>query len=87
MSTQCFSRFIEVEWTFGPVKEYDLLDPAASLQDIHILHRGGAQIPKWSFGPVMNNLVLDQSNYYWTLPHVVQTLGMIVYTFDLEFTY
>ena len=30
---------------FGPVKEYKLLDPASSLQDIHILHRGGAQIP------------------------------------------
>ena len=26
----------------GPVKEYKLLDPASSLQDIH---RGGAQIP------------------------------------------
>jgi hypothetical protein len=26
-------------------KEYELLDPASSLQDIHILHRGGTQIP------------------------------------------
>jgi hypothetical protein len=26
-------------------KEYKLLDPASSLQDIHIFHRGGAQIP------------------------------------------
>jgi hypothetical protein len=41
----------------------------------------------WSFGPVMNNLLLDQSNYYRTLPHVRQTLGRTVYTFDLEFTY
>jgi hypothetical protein len=24
----------------------------------------------WSFGPVMNNLLLDQTNFYWTLPHV-----------------
>jgi hypothetical protein len=41
---QCFPRQVEVEWTFGPVKEYKLLDPASSLQDIHILHRGGAKI-------------------------------------------
>jgi hypothetical protein len=41
----CFPWLIGVEWTFGPVKEYELLDPASSLQDIHILHRGGAQIP------------------------------------------
>ena len=26
-----------------------------------------------SFGPVMNNLLLDQTNFYWTLPHVRQT--------------
>ena len=26
-------------------KEYKLLDPASSLQDIHIVHRGGAQTP------------------------------------------
>jgi hypothetical protein len=30
----------------------------------------------WSFGPVINNLILDQTNFYWTLPHVRQTLGM-----------
>ena len=30
----------------------------------------------WSFGQVMNNLLLDQTNFYWTLPHVRQTLGM-----------
>jgi hypothetical protein len=24
----------------------------------------------------MNNLLLDQTNFYWTLPHVRQTLGM-----------
>ena len=30
----------------------------------------------WSFGPVMNNLFLDQTNFYWTLPHVRRTLGM-----------
>jgi hypothetical protein len=30
---------------FSPVKEYELVDPASSLQDIHILYRGGAQIP------------------------------------------
>jgi hypothetical protein len=29
----------------GPVKEYELLGPASSLQDIHIFHREGAQIP------------------------------------------
>jgi hypothetical protein len=44
-----FSYVIQVEWTFGPVKEYELLDPASSLQDIHILHRGGAQIPTGHF--------------------------------------
>jgi len=38
-----------------------------SLQDIHILHRGGAQIPT---GLVMNNLLLDEANFYWTLRHV-----------------
>jgi hypothetical protein len=37
--------FIEVEWTFGPVKEYELFDPTSSLKDIHILQRRGAQIP------------------------------------------
>jgi hypothetical protein len=30
----------------------------------------------WSFGPVINNLLLDQANFYWTLPHVRRTLGM-----------
>jgi hypothetical protein len=30
----------------------------------------------WSFGPVLNNLLLDQTNIYWTLPHVRQILGM-----------
>ena len=30
----------------------------------------------WSFGPVMNNLLLDQTNFYWTLPHVRRTLGI-----------
>ena len=30
----------------------------------------------WSFGPVKTNLLLDQANFYWTLPHVRQTLGM-----------
>jgi hypothetical protein len=30
----------------------------------------------WLFGPVINNLLLDQANFYWTLPHVRQTLGM-----------
>jgi hypothetical protein len=30
--------------TFGPVKEYKLLDPTPSLQDIHNLHREGAQL-------------------------------------------
>jgi hypothetical protein len=42
---QCFPRYVEVEWTFAPVKGNELLDPASSLQDIHILHRGSAQIP------------------------------------------
>jgi hypothetical protein len=41
---QCFQRKTEIEWTFGPVKEYELLVQASSLQDIHILHRG-TQIP------------------------------------------
>ena len=27
------------------IKEYKLLNPASSLQDIQMLHRGGAQIP------------------------------------------
>jgi hypothetical protein len=36
---QCFPK------TLSPVKEYELLDPTTSLQDIHILHRGSAQIP------------------------------------------
>jgi hypothetical protein len=53
---------MEVEWTFGPVKEYELLDPASSLQDIHILYRF-----LLVFDPVMNNLLLDQTNFYWTL--------------------
>ena len=30
----------------------------------------------WSFGPAMNNLLLDQTNIYWTLPHARQTLGI-----------
>jgi hypothetical protein len=30
----------------------------------------------WSFGPVMNNLLLDKPSFYWTLPHVRHTLGM-----------
>ena len=30
----------------------------------------------WSFGSVMNNLLLEQTNFYWRLPHVKQTLGM-----------
>jgi len=30
----------------------------------------------WSFGQVMNNLLLNQSNFYWTLPHVRPTLEM-----------
>ena len=30
----------------------------------------------WSIGPVMNNLLLDLTNFYWTLTHVWQTLGM-----------
>jgi hypothetical protein len=30
----------------------------------------------WSFGPVINNLILDQTNIYWTLPHVRWTLVM-----------
>ena len=30
----------------------------------------------WSFGPVMNDLLLDQTNFNWTLPHVRQTMGM-----------
>jgi len=25
----------------------------------------------------MNNVLLDQTNFEWTLPHVRQTLGMI----------
>jgi hypothetical protein len=75
----CFPWLIGVEWTFGPVKEYELLDPASSLQDIHILNRGGAQDSYWSFGPVMNNLLLDKTNFYWTLPHVRQTLVMTVF--------
>ena len=29
----------------------------------------------WSFGPVMNNLLQDQTNFYWTFPHVWHTLG------------
>ena len=29
----------------GPVREYELLDLASSLQDIHIFRRGDAQIP------------------------------------------
>ena len=33
------------EENFGPVKEYELVDPASSVQDIHIHLRGGAQIP------------------------------------------
>ena len=32
----------------------------------------------WSIGPVTNNLLMDQTNFYWTLPHVPQTLGMTV---------
>ena len=32
----------------------------------------------------MNNLLLDQTNFYWTLPHVRQTLGM---TDDVTFLY
>jgi hypothetical protein len=30
----------------------------------------------WSVGPVMYNLLLDQTNFYRTLPHGRQTLGM-----------
>ena len=33
----------------------------------------------WSFGPVMNKLLLDQTNFYWTLPHVQRTLGITVF--------
>ena len=28
----------------------------------------------WSFGPVMNNFLLVQANFYWTLPHVWLTM-------------
>jgi hypothetical protein len=31
----------------------------------------------WSFGPAMNNLLLNQTNIYWTLPHARQTLGIL----------
>ena len=34
----------------------------------------------WSFGPVMNNLLLDQTIFYWTLPHVSPTLGKTAIT-------
>ena len=30
----------------------------------------------WSFGPVMNDLLLDKTNFYWTLPHVRLTMRM-----------
>ena len=30
----------------------------------------------WSIGPVINNLLLDQTDFYWSLPHVRPTSGM-----------
>jgi len=60
-------KYIEVEWTFGPVKEYKLLDPASSLHNIH----RGAQIPTGHFVQLlMNNILLDKTNFYLTLSHV-----------------
>ena len=69
-------RHSDSYWSFGLVKKYELLDPALSLQDIHILHRKWCSNSYWSFGPVMNNLLLNQTNFYWTLPDVRQTVGM-----------
>ena len=41
----------------------------------------------WSFGPVMNKLLLDQTNFYWTLPHVRRTLGITVFIKSNFFKY
>jgi len=41
----------------------------------------------WPFGPVMNNLLLDQTNFYWTLPHVRQTIGMTGISAIFRMTY
>jgi hypothetical protein len=41
-------RIPKISVSQGKLK-YELLDPAPSLQDIHILHRGGAQITTGHF--------------------------------------
>jgi hypothetical protein len=41
----------------------------------HTPQRGCSDL-YWSFGPVMNNLLLDQTIFYRTLPHVWWTLGI-----------
>jgi ABC-type sulfate transport system permease subunit len=41
---------------------------------------GNRTYSNWSFCLVMNNLLLDQTNFCWTLPHVRWTLEMTAFT-------
>ena len=75
--------FPKVNWSWmDSWKEYKLLNQASSLQDIHNLHRGGAQIPN---GPVLNNLLLYQTNDLendWGTPRIMMISLHFVLNFD-----
>ena len=73
MKVLSVSQGKKVEWTFGSSKGVQITGPSIKFTG-HSQRRCSDSY--WSIGPVMNILLLDQTNFYWTLPHVWQTLGM-----------
>ena len=75
----CMTVFPTVNWSWMDIwssKGVQITGPS-------IKFTGHSHIPQkrcldsyWSLGPVMNNLLLGQTNFYWTLQHVRWILGM-----------
>jgi len=74
--------FFKVNWSWMDIrssKEVRITGPSIKFIKHSLTQQRRCSDSYWSFCPVMNNLLLDQTNFYWTLPNVWHTLGMTLY--------
>ena len=71
-----FSVFPKVNWSGMDIrssKEVQITGPSIKFTwHSHTPQRRYSD-SYWSFGPAMNNILLDQTSFSWTLPHVWRT--------------
>ena len=82
LKTHIYAVFFRVYWSWMDIlssKEVQITGPSIKFTRHSHTQQRRCSDSYWSFCPVMNNLLLDQTNFYWTLPNVRHTLGMTLY--------